>query len=102
MDNRHQTAIPSQTLEQISAQLGAIIQQIQPYAVTLSTKERHDILKMGDKSLGFVEKANELAHKNPDLVPPYVDMSAFDIDLAAPVLRFALSPWFWSDVSRVA
>jgi capsule polysaccharide export protein KpsC/LpsZ len=82
MNNRHQIAIPAQTLEEISTQLGAIIQQIQPYAVTLSAKERHDILKMGDKSLGFVEKANEFAHKNPDLIPSYVDIAAFDIDLS--------------------
>ena len=82
MDNRHQTAIPAQTLEEISTQLSAIIQQIQPYSITLSTKERRDILKMGDKSLAFVEKANELAHKNPDLVPSYVDIAAFDIDLS--------------------
>ncbi|MDR0702064.1 MAG: hypothetical protein LBF61_06580, partial [Azoarcus sp.] len=65
MDNRHQTAIPAETLEQITAQINAIIQRIQPYTVTLSTQERRDILKMGDKSLAFVEKANELAHKNP-------------------------------------
>ena len=37
---------------------------------------------MGDKSLAFVEKASEFAHKNPDLVPSYLDVAAFDIDLA--------------------
>ncbi|MDR1660969.1 MAG: hypothetical protein LBR95_00850 [Azoarcus sp.] len=82
MDNRHRAVIPAETLAQISAQTNAILQQIQPYAVTLSARERQSMLKMGDKSLAFVEKTNELAHKNPDLTPAYINMSEFDIDLA--------------------
>ncbi|MDR1660836.1 MAG: hypothetical protein LBR95_00155 [Azoarcus sp.] len=82
MENRHRELIPAETLTQISEQINAIIQQIQPYAVTLSTKERRVMLKMGEKSLAFVEKANELAHKNPDLKPSYINLSEFDIDLA--------------------
>ena len=82
MDNRHNTAIPPQLLEQISGQITAIAQQLQPYVVTLGTQERRDILKMGDKSLAFVEKANEFAHKHPDLKPNYLSIDDFDIDLA--------------------
>jgi hypothetical protein len=38
------------------------------------------MLKMGDKSLAFVEKAHDYAAHNPTLAPSYLDMGAFDID----------------------
>jgi hypothetical protein len=37
---------------------------------------------MGEKTLSFVEKAHEAAAENPNLVPPFLDMAAFDIDFA--------------------
>jgi hypothetical protein len=40
------------------------------------------MLKMGDKSLAFVEKAHDYAADNPTLTPSYMDMSAFDVDFA--------------------
>jgi hypothetical protein len=38
------------------------------------------MLKMGDKSLAFVEKAHDYTHDNPNLVPSYLDLGAFDVD----------------------
>jgi hypothetical protein len=35
---------------------------------------------MGEKTIGFVEKANDFAKQNPNLVPPYLEMSAFGTD----------------------
>jgi hypothetical protein len=35
---------------------------------------------MGPKTISFVEKAYDFAHQNPNLVPPYLDMDAFDTD----------------------
>jgi hypothetical protein len=40
------------------------------------------MLKMGDKSLAFVEKAHDYAADNPTLSPSYLDMAAFDVDFA--------------------
>jgi hypothetical protein len=37
---------------------------------------------MGDKSLAFVEKAHDYAQDNPNLVPSFLDMAAFDVDFA--------------------
>jgi hypothetical protein len=36
--------------------------------------------KMGEKTIGFVEKAYDFARQNPALVPPYLDVDAFGID----------------------
>jgi hypothetical protein len=46
----------------------------------LTPAERHDIPKMGDKTLSFVEKTFELAGLNPDLRPAYLNMATFAID----------------------
>jgi hypothetical protein len=35
---------------------------------------------MSEKTLSFVEKAHEFAAQNPNLVPSFLDMAAFDID----------------------
>ena len=37
---------------------------------------------MGGKTIGFVEKAYGLARQNPNLLPPYLDMSTFGTDFA--------------------
>jgi hypothetical protein len=37
---------------------------------------------MGEKTIGFVEKAYDLAQKNPALIPPYLDLAAFGADFA--------------------
>ncbi|MDR0717207.1 MAG: hypothetical protein LBF50_07315 [Azoarcus sp.] len=80
--NRHQTAIPQETITQINTQIDAISAQIAPHAIILTAQERRDILKMGDKSLAFVRKAHEYAHSHPALVPGYMDLADFDIDFA--------------------
>ncbi|MDR1369585.1 MAG: hypothetical protein LBJ72_05595 [Dysgonamonadaceae bacterium] len=53
-----------------------------PYVTPLTPDERRIMAKMGEKTLSFVEKAHEFAVQNPNLVPPYLDMQAFDIDFA--------------------
>jgi hypothetical protein len=81
-DNRHQEAIPQAVLDQINTEIAAIKTQVRPYAVALTPQERHSLLKMGDKSLAFVEKAHEYAHDNPQIVPSFLDMGEFDIDFS--------------------
>jgi hypothetical protein len=40
------------------------------------------MLKMGEKSLAFVEKAHDFAVENPQFVPPFLNMQEFDVDFA--------------------
>jgi hypothetical protein len=81
-DNRHQTAIPQANIAQIRQNINAIMTSIAPYVIALTPPERQSMLKMGDKSLAFVEKSHDYAHDNPGLVPSYVDMLGFDTDFA--------------------
>ncbi|MDR1400354.1 MAG: hypothetical protein LBJ41_10565 [Treponema sp.] len=53
-----------------------------PYALALTPVERRELPKMGEKTIGFVEKAYDFARQNPGLVPPYLDLDAFGVDFA--------------------
>ena len=47
----------------------------------LTPADRHEMPKMGEKSVSFVIRSQEQIHKNPPLVPSYVDTPAMDVDL---------------------
>ncbi|GHU22133.1 hypothetical protein FACS1894164_03880 [Spirochaetia bacterium] len=81
-ENKHHTAIPEQVITQISDALTTIQTLLEPYAIALTPQERHSLLKMGDKSLAFVEKCHEFIHENPLLAPSYLDLALFDVDFA--------------------
>jgi len=81
-DNRHSQAIPAVVLEQAQAKITEASGLLRPYLLALTPDERHDLPKMGPKTLNFVEKSHEYAHALQHLVPPYLDMSAFDSDFA--------------------
>jgi hypothetical protein len=81
-DNRHKDAIPEETLKQVYAQIEAAKTALAPYMLALTPQERHAMLKMGDKSLAFVEKAHDYAHDNPALTPSYLDINEFDKDFS--------------------
>jgi hypothetical protein len=40
-----------------------------PHLLALTPAERHELPKMGEKTIAFVEKAHDFALKNPNLVP---------------------------------
>jgi hypothetical protein len=89
--NRHNTSIPDEALAQISAKISEIEDLLLPHTHTLTPKERQKLVKMGDKSLAFVKKANEYAKTLPAIVPAYVNVQDFDIDLADTERLFAVS-----------
>jgi hypothetical protein len=81
-NDRHKDAIPEATLTQVYGQIEAVKTALAPYILALTPQERHAILKMGDKSLAFVEKTHDYASDNPTLVPSYLDMGDFDKDFS--------------------
>ena len=50
--------------------------------INLTGKDRKEILKMGDKTLAFVEKALEFANQNPWLLPGYINLDEANKDFA--------------------
>jgi hypothetical protein len=79
-DNRHSQAIPQDVLTQAQTKINEVITLLAPYVVALTPSERHELPKMGEKTISFVEKAFDFAQQNPNLVPPYLDIGAFGTD----------------------
>jgi hypothetical protein len=79
-DNKHVQAIPQDVLTQAQTKINEVATLLAPYVVALTPAERHELPKMGEKTIGFVEKAYDFAKQNPNLVPPYLDMTAFGTD----------------------
>jgi hypothetical protein len=82
MDNKHSLSIPVDVLSQVQTLVNQAHTLLLPYVTPLTAAERRTLLKMGEKTFSFVEKAHEFAVQNPALCPPYLDMVAFEIDFA--------------------
>jgi hypothetical protein len=79
-DNRHVQSIPQDVLTQAQTKINEVKTLLAPYIVALTPSERHELPKMGEKTISFVEKAFDFAQQNPNLLPPYLDMAAFGTD----------------------
>jgi hypothetical protein len=80
-ENLHGQSIPQDVLEQIIAKANEINELLRPYAVALTSEERRNIPKMGEKTVSFVQKAYELAGANCDLCPSCLNMEQFGSDM---------------------
>jgi hypothetical protein len=79
-ENTHVQAIPQDVLIQAQTKIQEILTLLSPYLLALTSTERQGIPKMGEKTISFVEKAYDFAKQNPNLVPPYLEMAAFEVD----------------------
>lgn len=75
--------IPEADLAEIRTAVATLKDKLLPRLQTLSPQERHEIPKMGDKTVAFVQKAHEYAKANPALTPAYLDVEAMGVDLSA-------------------
>ena len=81
-DNQHTQAIPTAVLTQAQSKVDELSALLAPYMLALTPAERRELPKMGEKTIGFVEKAYDFAQKNPNLVPPYLAIGAFGVDFS--------------------
>ena len=51
-----------------------------PFLISLTPAQRIGGLKLGDKTVSFVDKIIAYSNANPDFVPPYLDMAEFAKD----------------------
>ncbi|MBF2008862.1 MAG: hypothetical protein IGS49_26290 [Chlorogloeopsis fritschii C42_A2020_084] len=79
-------------IQEIKAALQTIQKKL-PFLITLSTEERRKRVKMGDKSLAFVNNSITAAQSNPDILPASFDIEEFvrDYQLAATLTELLLS-----------
>lgn len=75
--------IPESDVKQVVEYLGKIQEILKPYLIALSPDERQKMLKMGDKTVSFVEKTLDYVKSNPEFVPSYMNILEFEKDATA-------------------
>ncbi len=94
MPNQITAAIPAQTLAEALEHLKQACALLAPYLHPLTPTERQSIVKMGDKSMGFMGKLLDYAANTPAFVPPFISYDELrqDVTVAAdlaPLDQFA-------------
>ena len=82
MKNIHILPVPENVQTEAQSHLDAVLTLLSPYVIPLTAEERHDLPKMGDKTLSFVVKSLDYARHYPALRPSYLDMDEFEADVA--------------------
>lgn len=75
--------IPESDVKQVTEYLSKIQEILKPYLIALSAEERQRMLKMGDKTVSFVEKTLDYVKNNPEFVPAYMNVLEFEKDTIA-------------------
>ncbi len=82
-ENNFELTISADEETQISAALKTLEDVLLPKLVVLEKSEKHDLLRMGDKSVAFVDKSLEVAKQDATLLSTFVDVNAFELDVAS-------------------
>jgi hypothetical protein len=53
-----------------------------PFLINLTEDQRRDGLKLGDKTVGFLDKFNTYSQSNPEFIPSFLNMLEFAKDFA--------------------
>ena len=80
MDNVNDQAIPAAILAGALKKIKEARADLAPFLHPLTTKQREELPKMGDKTLAFVTKMAEYAQSLSDLMPSYLDVPGLVID----------------------
>jgi hypothetical protein len=79
-NNQHIQAIPSTVLAAAQTKIDEVLASLGPYLLAITPAERRELPKMGEKTIGFVEKAFDFTRQNPQLLPAYFSADEFGID----------------------
>ena len=71
-DNQHTQAISPAVLDQAQTKIQEIQTLLARVRASIYAAERRELPKMGEKTIGFVEKAYDFAKQNLNLVTPYL------------------------------
>jgi hypothetical protein len=79
--NQIELRIPEADLADIKGAIDILRAKLLPHLKTLSAQDRRKMLKMGDRTVAFVQKAFEYGTRQPKLVPSFLDMESFSRDI---------------------
>ncbi|MBD2716504.1 hypothetical protein KBK19_15790 [Microvirga sp. STR05] len=83
MLNRISVTIPADVKQKVDDAIALIKEEMTPYLHPLTPDERQGIVKMGDRSLGFMTKIDEYGTATPGFVPSFVDFKEMKLDIKA-------------------
>jgi hypothetical protein len=75
--------IPPDVLAQVIDLQTQVKNLLAPYLVALTPDQRHDLPKMSDKTVTFVQKTLEYTNAYPQFAPAYLDVEALQVDVKA-------------------
>lgn len=76
-------SIPDADYAEVSAAIATLSAKLMPHLRALSSQDRSELPKMGDKTVAFVQKAYEYGKRHKDLVPGFLDLEQLEIDVRA-------------------
>jgi hypothetical protein len=82
-DNVIAVKIPADELKQATDAINLAKNILDKYLIALTPQERKQKLKMGDKSIPFVEKVIEYTKTNPKFVADFMDVPNLELDFQA-------------------
>lgn len=80
MENKISVTVSPEVLVSVNKAIESIGQSF-PFMINLTKDERKALLKMGDKSIAFVNKSMDYAKQNPSVIPVYLNMPEFEKDV---------------------
>ncbi|AUB39497.1 Methyl-accepting chemotaxis protein [Nostoc flagelliforme CCNUN1] len=85
-------ALSPQDIQEIKAALQTVQKKL-PFLITLSTEERRKLVKMGDKSLAFVNNSVTAAQSNREILPATFEVEELvrDYQLATALTELLIS-----------
>ena len=78
--NQISVEIPDAVITSVLKKLNECKEELAPYMQGLTADERHDLFKMGDKTIATVQKTQSYVVTNPEFVPNYMDIQEFNRD----------------------
>jgi hypothetical protein len=84
-------SIPEADLAEIRGAITLLRTKLAPHLKSLTPQDRQELPKMGDRTIGFVQKAFEYGTRHGELAPGFLDFEALEIDVKAVELLRELS-----------
>lgn len=82
-ENRIDLSITVEEETQVNEALQVIESVLMPKLIVLEKSEKNELLRMGDKSVAFVDKSLEIAKQDTTLLDAFVDIPALEKDVDA-------------------
>jgi hypothetical protein len=92
-ENLVSISFASEELASFHQSIETLVNGLTPKLVSISSANRQELPKMGDKTVAFVTKAHQYTKEHSDLVPPYINPAEMEKDIVAvKELRAMLAP----------